>query len=130
MPLSEHEQQQLDQIERALYTEDPKFASNVRGAKLSKPSRSRRLQGGVLAVVGLGLLLGGLVIPLRVAEIPIVSVVGFVVMFVGVVLTITALRAGAQDEAESAKGGTAKGRAKSPLAKRMEDRLRKRFDDR
>lgn len=129
MPLSEHEQQQLDQIERALYTEDPKFASNVRSAKFRRPSRSRRLQGGVLAVVGLGLLLGGLVIPLRVAEVPIVSVVGFVIMFVGVVLTITALRAGAAGEGEPAKGASGK-RAKGPFAKRMEDRLRKRFDDR
>ncbi|RZL78658.1 MAG: DUF3040 domain-containing protein, partial [Rhodococcus sp. (in: high G+C Gram-positive bacteria)] len=27
MPLSEHEQRMLDQIESALYAEDPKFAS-------------------------------------------------------------------------------------------------------
>ncbi len=30
MPLSEHEQRMLDQIERALYAEDPKFANTVR----------------------------------------------------------------------------------------------------
>ena len=30
MPLSEHEQRQLEQIERALYAEDPKFAQAVR----------------------------------------------------------------------------------------------------
>ncbi len=31
MPLSDHEQRMLDQIESALYAEDPKFASSVRG---------------------------------------------------------------------------------------------------
>ncbi len=45
MPLSEHEQRLLDQIERALYAEDPKFASTVRGGRLRKPTRRRRLQG-------------------------------------------------------------------------------------
>ena len=29
MPLSDHEQRMLDQIESALYAEDPKFASSV-----------------------------------------------------------------------------------------------------
>ena len=45
MPLSEHEQRLLDQIERALYAEDPKFVSTVRGGRLRKPTRRRRLQG-------------------------------------------------------------------------------------
>ena len=31
MPLSEHEQRLLEQMERALYAEDPKFASALRG---------------------------------------------------------------------------------------------------
>lgn len=31
MPLSDREQRMLDQIESALYAEDPKFASSVRG---------------------------------------------------------------------------------------------------
>ncbi|EBF6878346.1 DUF3040 domain-containing protein, partial [Salmonella enterica subsp. enterica serovar Saintpaul] len=32
MPLSEHEQQLLEQMEQALYAEDPKFASQMQGA--------------------------------------------------------------------------------------------------
>ena len=52
MPLSEHEQRLLDQIERALYAEDPKFASTVRGGRLRRPSRRRRIQGVVLFVLG------------------------------------------------------------------------------
>ena len=37
MPLSDHEQRMLDQIESALYAEDPKFASSVRGGTLRAP---------------------------------------------------------------------------------------------
>jgi len=48
MPLSDHEQRMLDQIESALYAEDPKFASSVRGGNLRAPSARRRLQGAVL----------------------------------------------------------------------------------
>jgi hypothetical protein len=36
MPLSEHEQRMLDQIERALYAEDPKFASSVRASRMRR----------------------------------------------------------------------------------------------
>jgi hypothetical protein len=32
VPLSEHEQRLLEQMERALYAEDPKFVSSLRGA--------------------------------------------------------------------------------------------------
>ena len=56
MPLSEHEQRLLEQIERALYAEDPKFASTVRGGKLRRPSRRRRVQGIVLFVLGIVML--------------------------------------------------------------------------
>ena len=41
MPLSDHEQRMLDQIESALYAEDPKFASSVRGGSLRAPSTRR-----------------------------------------------------------------------------------------
>jgi hypothetical protein len=131
VPLSEHEQQLLDQIESALYAEDPKFASNVRGKKLRRPSRRRRIQGIALSVIGLGLLLGGLLIPWQVVGIPIVSVIGFPVMFVGVVLTLTSLH-GDDDQPEGsgdAKSAAGAGKAaRSSFSRRMEDRLRKRFD--
>ena len=55
MPLSDHEQRMLDQIESALYAEDPKFASSVRGGTLHAPSARRRLQGAGLFVLGLAL---------------------------------------------------------------------------
>src|ERR1700744_2444596 len=76
MPLSENEQRLFDQIERALYAEDPKFASTIRGARLRKPTRRRRVQGVALFVVGLVLLVLGIAVQWTwLGGIPVVSVV-------------------------------------------------------
>ncbi|HTI27158.1 MAG TPA: DUF3040 domain-containing protein [Kutzneria sp.] len=127
MPLSEHEQRLLDQIERALYAEDPKFASTVRGARLRRPSRRRRLYGIIAFLVGVALLVFGVIVPLKLASIPIVSVLGFLVMFVGALLTLTTLtKGGASAEGAGQSGGTPH---RSGFAQRMEDRFRKRFEE-
>jgi len=136
MPLSEHEQRLLDQIERALYAEDPKFASTVRGGRLQRPSRRRRLQGIAVFALGLILLVVGVVIPVKPAGIPVVSVVGFLVMFGGAVIVLSALRGGGQDaEAAADNGGGPPGgrkraepRERGSFAQRMEERFRKRFE--
>ena len=86
MPLSDHEQRMLDQIESALYAEDPKFASSVRGGGLRAPTARRRLQGVALFVLGLGMLVSGVAFRATwIGTLPILSIVGFVVMFGGVV---------------------------------------------
>ena len=87
MPLSEHEQRLLEQIERALYAEDPKFASTVRGGRLRKPTRRRRLQGVAVFVVGLVLLVVGVAVPQLwlASSFPVSRVVGFLVMLGGAV---------------------------------------------
>ncbi|MEX3649603.1 DUF3040 domain-containing protein, partial [Mycolicibacterium porcinum] len=86
MPLSDHEQRMLDQIESALYAEDPKFASSVRGGTLRAPSARRRLQGALLFVLGLALLVVGVAVKsLWLGGFPVLSVFGFVAMFAGVV---------------------------------------------
>jgi uncharacterized membrane protein YgcG len=109
MPLSEHEQRLLDQIERALYAEDPKFASNVRGGRLHRPSRRRRIQGAVVFVIGLAMLGGGVAVPLKPASIPVVSVVGFLVMFGGALLFWFAIRNGADGAEAQSEGGSGPG---------------------
>jgi protein-S-isoprenylcysteine O-methyltransferase Ste14 len=125
MPLSEHEQRLFDQIERALYAEDPKFASTIRGARL-RPSRRRRIQGIALFVLGIALLVCGMLLPLKVFEIPVVSVVGFLMMFVGAVLTWAAMRHG---DATTGKDGREETKAhRSGFTQRMEERFRKRFE--
>lgn len=132
MPLSEHEQQLLDQIERALYAEDPKFASTVRGGRLRRPTRRRRIEGIALFVVGIGLLITGLLIPLRVFDVPVVSVVGFLLMFGGALLTFASFRHGGGTGSDGTKPSPAAGgraaKRRSPFAQKMEDRLRKRFE--
>ncbi|HET7475377.1 MAG TPA: DUF3040 domain-containing protein [Dermatophilaceae bacterium] len=53
MPLSEHEQHLLEQMEQALYAEDPKFASQMQGASARARLRRRLMLGGAVVVVGL-----------------------------------------------------------------------------
>ena len=55
MPLSEHEQNQLEQMEQALYAEDPKFASQMQGSAARARLRRRVLIGAAGVVGGLGL---------------------------------------------------------------------------
>lgn len=62
MPLSEHEQRVLEQIERSLYAEDPKFAATVRGIDPRGRQRRRYLRAGLAALVGAALICVGLVI--------------------------------------------------------------------
>jgi DUF3040 family protein len=133
MPLSEHEQRLLDQIERELYAEDPKFASTVRGTRLRRPARRRRIQGIALFVVGVALLVLGVVVPqFRVADIPLISVLGFLVMFFGVMLAVTSIRHGADGDGKGggsgARGGKQSGR-RSSFTQRMEERFRQRFEE-
>src|ERR1700722_16065681 len=93
MPLSDHEQRMLDQIESALYAEDPKFASSVRGGGLRAPTARRRLQGEALFILGLARLVCGL--PFKAAwagPFPILSVLGFIVMGGGFMLADTGPR--------------------------------------
>ena len=132
MPLSEHEQRLLDQIERELYAEDPKFASTVRGTRLRRPARRRRIQGIALFVVGVALLVLGVVVPqFRVADIPLISVLGFLVMFFGVMMAVTSIRHGADGDGKGGgqgSGGKQAGR-RSSFTQRMEERFRQRFEE-
>ena len=86
MPLSEHEQKLLHQMERALYAEDPRFASHMKGTPGS-PNRRRVVVGVGIAVVGLATVLVGVTTEL----IPL-GVVGFVVMVAGVAWAATPSR--------------------------------------
>ena len=124
MPLSEHEQRLLEQIERTLYAEDPKFASTVRGGRLRKPTRRRRLQGVALFVVGLVLLVVGVAVPqLWLGQLPVLSVVGFLMMLGGAVLAVTSV--GANGKAAPGKNAEPD---KNRFTGRMEERFRRRFE--
>jgi hypothetical protein len=75
VPLSEHEQRQLEQIERALRADDPRFADAVHAADPRVRYKRRVIAAAVGFVIGVGMLLAGVginVIP--------VAVAGFAVM--------------------------------------------------
>ncbi len=134
MPLSDHEQRMLDQIESALYAEDPKFASSVRGGGLRAPTARRRLQGAGLFVIGLAMLVCGVAFKATmVTGFPVLSVIGFIVMFGGVVFAITGSRlSGRAAPSGSAPGSPRPRRSKGgggSFTSRMEDRFRRRFED-
>ena len=138
MPLSEHEQRLLDQIERALYAEDPKFASTVRSTDLRTHMRRRMRRAAFLLGLGFVLLVAGLP-----AQQPIISVVGFVAMLVALLLALSAwkrLGGGSPSASLRSVGGTAGGnnseRAVKPakertsIRARLEERWKRRWDDR
>ena len=134
MPLSDHEQRMLDQIESALYAEDPKFASSVRGGGLRAPTARRRLQGAALFVIGLGMLVSGVAFKATmIGTFPILSVFGFVVMFGGVVFAVTGPRLSSRAEHPGAAPGAPRQRRNrgggGSFTSRMEDRFRRRFDE-
>ena len=130
MPLSEHEQRLLEQIERALVDDDPKFASTVRSGDRRLKAR-RKLQLGIaLVVVGLAVLVGG-----AVAQSWLLGVFGFLVMFVGgpILVVLNYKNATGAPEAAPVAGGRPatgrKGRARrQPLKSRLEERFRRRYD--
>ena len=134
MPLSDHEQRMLDQIESALYAEDPKFASSVRGGTLRAPSTRRRLQGAGLFVIGLAMLVAGVAFKATmIGSFPVLSVLGFLVMFGGVVFAVTGPRlSGGRDTAGPGSASPRQRRVKGAggsFTSRMEDRFRRRFDE-
>ncbi|HNA50277.1 MAG TPA: DUF3040 domain-containing protein [Mycobacterium sp.] len=135
MPLSDHEQRMLDQIESALYAEDPKFASSVRGGSLRAPSTRRRLQGAGLFVIGLAMLVAGVAFKATmIGSFPVLSVIGFLVMFGGVVFAITGPRVvGGRERSGGTPGAgrqrRVKGGGAGSFTSRMEDRFRRRFDE-
>jgi Protein of unknown function (DUF3040) len=61
VPLSEHEQRQLEQIEQALYREDPKFGRLVRSSDPRVHHKRKLLQALIGVLIGAGGLAAGLV---------------------------------------------------------------------
>ena len=84
MPLSEHEQRVLEDMERALSAEDPKLVSTLMGARSAKPARVRIALSITLVLIGVGTLLAGLIIKMT-----FVGVIGFALALAGTYLAIS-----------------------------------------
>ncbi len=124
MPLSEHEQRLLDEIEQALYAEDPKFASSVRSAR----AHSRRRSSLITSLLGIGLGLGLVLVGLL-ATVIALSVVGFVLLVAGSAYAIQSLRHRVAGGASANGPSAPRPQRSSGMRSRMEDRLRRRFDE-
>ncbi|NEK84475.1 DUF3040 domain-containing protein [Blastococcus saxobsidens] len=133
MPLSEHEQRLLEQIERALVDDDPKFASSVRTGDRRQKARRMLQLGGLLVLVGFAVLVAGAVT----SSVPL-GVLGFLVAFGGATLGVLNYRAATGAVVESAgpagpRGSSAAGRGgrtrgRQPMKSRLEERFRRRYD--
>ncbi len=137
MPLSEHEQHLLEQMERALYAEDPKFATSMRNSPASAGDKRRIALGVIAFLAGMGMLVAGVA-----TQVVLVGVAGFLAMLGGIWLAISAWRSvtqptsgGGQSAAPQAAAGprTGRPRASRPrprrsggFTERMEERWRRR----
>ena len=100
MNLSHHEQQILDEIEQAVQAEDPEFFANMTG---SQCRRRRSVRGSVTFLPGLVAFMAGAVLAQAAPGWGvIVSLIGFLVMFLGLWLLCSGDRAFPQHRQESA----------------------------
>ena len=142
VPLSEHEQRQLEQIEQALYSDYPKLAQSVRSQDPRIHYKRRVVEAAIGFVIGVGLLLAGVI-----SKLIFVGVGGFLVMLACAMFALTSWRhmggivsgkgisvARPQGQARGQRGRrpAAKGRrgarekAGSSFMERLEERWRRR----
>lgn len=122
MPLSEHEQRILDEIERRLAAEDPKFA---RASTMVTPRGQalRRIKRAVAGfALGLGILIAGLIAGLDSADLLLgFGLAGFGVMLVAVFVIVRASKELGRPARTT--------RERSTWLGKMEERWKKRFED-
>ncbi|HYO17655.1 MAG TPA: DUF3040 domain-containing protein [Dermatophilaceae bacterium] len=141
MPLSEHEQHLLEQMEQALYAEDPKFASQMQGSAARARLRRGLAIGAGGVIAGLGLVVLGVA-----SESIWWGAIGFALMVAGVAYAISPPKvpkanlgavtedgtvrphapAGRLDKLR--KSGKKSNTAKQPFLRRLEDRWDRRRD--
>ncbi|MDQ4054122.1 MAG: DUF3040 domain-containing protein [Actinomycetota bacterium] len=143
MPLSEEELRLLEQMERALVEEDPKFASTLRGTSLRRSAHRRAIAAGFFFLVGIVVLMTG-----AITQLWPVGVIGFLIMLASATIALGAIKGhqSAADPRAAAPGtghasgfsvidGGKSGRTRRPRSRphssgtfleRMEERWRRR----
>ena len=122
MPLSEQEQRLLEEMERNLYRNDADFVHAVGGVRGRRPNYRAIVLGVLLAVAGVGALIAGVALQLL-----IVGVIGFALMFAGVLVAITPSKRGGLAAAPAEPTAPSKSRRSSGG---FMDRLNDRWDRR
>ena len=131
MPLSEHEQRQLEQIEQALYADYPRFANAV-SASDPRVHYKRRVMYAVLGfLLGVGMLVAGVV-----TKYIWIGVAGFVVMLACSMWALSSYRhmtgittgraVGRERRERRDRRGRAAGHPSQGMMERLEERWRRR----
>ena len=130
MPLSEHEQRQLEQIEQALYREDPKFGRLVRSSDPNVHYKRKLVQAFIGILIGAGALAAGVVThrlyldPIG-AAIMALSLVWAVVSWRRHLARVRPARTGVSQPPARGPGRSGQG-WRARLMERMEERWRRR----
>jgi hypothetical protein len=128
MPLSDREQQLLEQMERALIEEDPRFATSMRGGPRQARNRRRLAIGIGGVIVGLGVILLGVT-----TQLIVVGGLGFALMVGAVVYAMTdkkpALHAVPAQGAPARAAKSRKPKGSSSFMSKMEQRWEQRRDE-
>lgn len=124
MPLSEHEQRLLDQLEQQLHAEDPKFANTLSSAPTRSMSTRNIVIGVLVVITGLLVLLGGVM-----SQLIIVGILGFLVMGGGVYLATLRPKLGAQPNDKTAQGTKSATKQKSGFMNGLEEKWEERRRD-
>ena len=119
MPLSEHEQRLLEEMERGLYHNDADFIATV-GSNRGRPTYRAIVVGILVGLLGIAVIVTGVMLRL-----PVLGIAGFVIMFVGVLLAVSGPRR--MVDAPAPQQDT---RAKASFMDRMNERWDKRDDPR
>jgi hypothetical protein len=126
VPLSEHEQRQLEQIEQALYREDPKFGRLVRSSDPRVHYKRKLVQAFAGVLAGAGAVAAGVVThPHRWY----LYAAGAAVMVLSLVWAIITWRRPARakvSQPQAAGPGRARPGWRARLMERMEERWRRR----
>ncbi|MFG1701852.1 DUF3040 domain-containing protein [Nonomuraea sp. M3C6] len=129
MPLSEHEQRLLDQIEQALYAEDPKWANTVRISDPRSHYKRRLVKASIGFALGVVIMMVGVVMSLIW-----LGVGGFVVMLAACLWGLSSWKRmngfGDSPPASGTAPPPGKQARRGSFMERMEERWRRRHDER
>ncbi len=124
MPLSEHEQRQLEQIEQALYAEHPRLARAMRAKDPKVHYRRRVIQAAIGFIIGVGAVGAGFYLKYNW-----LASVGFAIMIVSSIWAVASYRRMAgmtMDQRKRPDRRAPKTTANTGLMERIEERWRRR----
>jgi hypothetical protein len=124
MPLSEHEQRLLEEMERSLYRNDADFVATV-NPRRGRPNYTAVVIGVLLGVAGIATLVLGVIF-----NITILGMLGFIVMLAGVLVAVTPSRRANAPADDLPPSSPKRGRSNSSFMDSLNDRWDRRQEGR